>query len=52
MSWRIVVFIAALGLLPSAAFANCGSDHCPIDLGMLWERSVLMELSSSRSTSA
>lgn len=41
MSWRIVVFIAALGLLPSAAFANCGSDHCPIDLGMLWERSVL-----------
>ena len=36
-----VGFIAALALLPSTAFASCGSEHCPIDMGMLWERSLL-----------
>src|SRR3989442_15880661 len=41
MSWRIVVILAALALVPSGALASCGSEHCPIDLGMLWERSLL-----------
>jgi hypothetical protein len=41
MFCRAVIFIAALGLLPSAALASCGSDHCPIDPGLLWERSLL-----------
>jgi hypothetical protein len=31
----------ALGLLPARAFASCGSDHCPIDPGLLWEHSLL-----------
>jgi hypothetical protein len=41
MSWRVVLFLAALGLLPARAFASCGSDHCPIDPGLLWEHSLL-----------
>jgi len=38
---RALVIAAAAVLLPAGAFASCGSDHCPIDLGMLWERSIL-----------
>lgn len=41
MLWRAALLAAAVGLLPAAAFASCGSDHCPIDLGLLWERSLL-----------
>ncbi|HEY3156245.1 MAG TPA: hypothetical protein VGK76_06405 [Candidatus Eisenbacteria bacterium] len=41
MSWRIVVILAAVALVPSGARASCGSEHCPIDPGMLWERSLL-----------
>ncbi|TMQ56141.1 MAG: hypothetical protein E6K74_00905 [Candidatus Eisenbacteria bacterium] len=41
MFWRIVVLLAAVALVPSGARASCGSEHCPIDLGMPWERSVL-----------
>ena len=41
MAWRIVVILAALALVPSGARASCGSEHCPIDLGMSWERSLL-----------
>jgi hypothetical protein len=41
MFQRAAVFLAALWLLPSGAFASCGSEHCPIDLGMLWEHSLL-----------
>ncbi len=41
MFLRALVFIAALGLLPSGAIAGCGSDHCPIDPGLLWEHSLL-----------
>jgi hypothetical protein len=41
MSCRAVLFVAILGLMPVGAFASCGSEHCPIDLGMLWERSQL-----------
>jgi len=41
MLWRAAVLAAAVGLSPVAAFASCGSDHCPIDLGMLWEHSLL-----------
>ena len=41
MFWRIVVLLAAVALVPSGARASCGSEHCPIDLGMPWERSLL-----------
>src|SRR5689334_6614755 len=41
MLWRAALLAAAVGLLPAAAFASCGSDHCPIDLGLLWEHSLL-----------
>lgn len=41
MFWRIVIILAALALLPSSARASCGSEHCPIDPGMLWEQSRL-----------
>jgi len=41
MLWRAAVLAAAVGLLPAGAFASCGSDHCPIDLGLLWEHSLL-----------
>src|SRR5678815_4961951 len=41
MLWRAFILAAALGLFPAAALASCGSDHCPIDLGLLWERSLL-----------
>ncbi len=41
MSWRGVLFIAALALSPAVALASCGSDHCPIDPGLLWEHSLL-----------
>jgi len=34
-------FWIAFLVFPAFAFASCGSEHCPIDLGMLWERSVL-----------
>ena len=35
-----VLFLLAI-TLPSTALASCGSDHCPIDLGLAWQRSVL-----------
>ena len=41
MFWRAAVLAAAVGLCPAGAFASCGSDHCPIDLGLLWEHSLL-----------
>jgi hypothetical protein len=41
MSLRAILVIAVLALSPAAAFASCGSDHCPIDPGLLWERSLL-----------
>lgn len=41
MLWRAAILAAAVGLLPTGAFASCGSDHCPIDLGLLWEHSLL-----------
>jgi len=41
MRWRVVAMFAVLALLPQGALASCGSEHCPIDLGMLRERSLL-----------
>ncbi len=41
MSWRTVVILISLALLPASAIASCGSEHCPIDLGLLWEQSLL-----------
>ena len=38
---RALLIAAAAVLLPAVAFASCGSDHCPIDLGLLWEHSLL-----------
>ncbi|HEY2923831.1 MAG TPA: hypothetical protein VGJ98_02565 [Candidatus Eisenbacteria bacterium] len=38
---RVIVILAALALFPSGARASCGSEHCPIDPGILWERSRL-----------
>ena len=37
----IAIFAAFVGLVPAIALASCGSDHCPIDLGLLWEHSLL-----------
>jgi hypothetical protein len=37
----LVLLIASLVLLPVKGIASCGSDHCPIDLGLLWEQSRL-----------
>jgi hypothetical protein len=40
---RTAVSLVALVLgFPSLALASCGSEHCPIDLGMLWEHSSLV----------
>ncbi len=41
MFWRAAILAAAVGLTPAGAFASCGSDHCPIDPGLLWEHSLL-----------
>jgi hypothetical protein len=41
MRLRKVLSFVLLCLLPSGAGASCGSEHCPIDLGMPWEHSIL-----------
>ncbi len=41
MTWRVALLSLAVSLSPSAACASCGSQNCPIDLGLPWEHSVL-----------
>ena len=41
MFCRAFSILVALALIPMGAFASCGSEHCPIDMGMLWEESML-----------
>jgi len=38
---RALLIAATVGLWPAGALASCGSDHCPIDEGLLWEHSLL-----------
>lgn len=38
---RLIILAVSLALFPVRANASCGSEHCPIDLGMLWEQSRL-----------
>ncbi len=41
MSCRAFLILAWIALVPASAFASCGSEHCPIDMGMLWQESML-----------
>ncbi len=41
MTWRqFLVLAVVVSLFPTAAHASCGSEQCPIDLGLPWEHSV------------
>ena len=41
MLCRAFVILMVVAILPAAALASCGSEHCPIDMGMLWQESML-----------
>ena len=41
MLCRAFLILILSAIIPAAAFASCGSEHCPIDMGMLWQESML-----------
>jgi len=41
MLCRALLILILAAILPAAAFASCGSEHCPIDMGLLWQESTL-----------
>jgi len=41
MLCRALLILILAAITPAAAFASCGSEHCPIDMGLLWQESTL-----------
>ena len=41
MLCRALSILILAAITPAAAFASCGSEHCPIDMGLLWQESTL-----------